>query len=117
MLDQQEMPLFGALPVGVSRFGMERLSALGYAPFDRFPDFPSGYLPHCVDTDVFVLDTDKHALRAELGTPGDFVIGIMAANSDGIRKGFQIQLAAFQRFARSHKDAYLALFTVADSPS
>jgi glycosyltransferase involved in cell wall biosynthesis len=39
----------------------------------------------------------------------------MAANSDGIRKGFQIQLAAFQRFAARHKDAYLALFTVADS--
>jgi glycosyltransferase involved in cell wall biosynthesis len=116
MLDQQVMPMFGALPVGVSRFGMARLAALGYSEEPGAP-FPAGYLPHCVDTDVFVPDNDKRALRAQLGTPGDFVIGIMAANSDGIRKGFQIQLAAFQRFARTHKDAYLALFTVADSPN
>jgi FkbM family methyltransferase len=111
MLDQQVMPMFGAHPVGVSRFGMDRLAALGYGS----EEFPASYLPHCVDTDVYRPPADKMALRKELGTPGEFVIGIMAANSDGIRKGFQRQLAAFQRFSRKHKDTTLALFTIADS--
>jgi FkbM family methyltransferase len=111
MLDQQAMPLFGGHPVGVSRFGMDRLAALGYGT----PEFPASYLPHCVDTEIYKPPEDKASLRTELGTPGDFVIGIMAANSDGIRKGFQIQFAAFQRFARKHKDATLAVFSVADS--
>jgi glycosyltransferase involved in cell wall biosynthesis len=111
MLDQQVLPMFGAYPVGVSQFGMARLAALGYGT----DEFPYSYLPHCVDTEVYKPPEDRAAARAELGTPGDFVIGIMAANSDGIRKGFQRQMAAFQRFARKHKDAVLALFTVADS--
>lgn len=111
MLDQQTLPMFGAHPVAISRFGNARLEALGYGP----DEFPYSYLPHCVDTRVFKPPADRQAARDELGTPGDFVIGIMAANSDGIRKGFQIQMAAFQRFARKHKDAYLALFTIADS--
>lgn len=113
MLDQQTLPMFGAHPVAVSRFGMDRLAALGYGT----DEFPCSYLPHCVDTSVYKPPADRLQAREELGTPGDFVIGIMAANSDGIRKGFQIQMAAFQRFARKHKDAYLALFTVADSAS
>jgi glycosyltransferase involved in cell wall biosynthesis len=111
MLDQQALPLFGAHPVAISQFGWQRLTALGYGT----EEYPMSYLPHCVDTAVYRPPADRAAARAELGTPGDFVIGIMAANADGIRKGFQVQLAAFQRFAAKHKDAYLALFTVADS--
>jgi glycosyltransferase involved in cell wall biosynthesis len=111
MLDQQVMPMFGGRPAAVSLFGFDRLKALGYGT----GEFPAYYLPHCADTDVFKPAPDKAQLRRDLGTPGDFVIGIMAANSDGIRKGFQIQMAAFQRFSRKHPDATLAMFTVADS--
>jgi glycosyltransferase involved in cell wall biosynthesis len=111
MLDQQALPLFGPHPVAISRFGWQRLAALGYGT----GEYPMSYLPHCVDTAVFKPPADRAEARKELGTPGDFVIGIMAANSDGIRKGFQVQMAAFQRFAKRHKDGYLALFTVADS--
>jgi glycosyltransferase involved in cell wall biosynthesis len=113
MLDQQAIPMFGPHPVAVSMFGQARLQALGYGT----EEYPMSYLPHCVDTSVYKPPADRLEARRELGTPGDFVIGIMAANSDGIRKGFQIQMAAFQRFARRHKDAYLALFTIADSVS
>jgi FkbM family methyltransferase len=112
ILDQQVIPMFGAHPVAVSRFGCGRLEALGYGQ----GEFPYSYVPHCTDTAVYRPPADKAAARRELGTPGDFVIGIMSANSDGIRKNFQGQMAAFQRFSRKHKDAYLALFTVADSP-
>ena len=112
MLDQQVLPTFGAYPVAVSKFGAARLEALGYGT----EEFPMSYLPHAVDTSIYKPMADKAALRKELGTPGDYVIGLMAANSDGIRKNFQGQLAAFQRFAARHKDAYLALFTIADSP-
>jgi glycosyltransferase involved in cell wall biosynthesis len=112
MLDQQTIPMFGPHPIAVSRFGMDRLQALGYGT----DEYPCSYLPHCVDTSVFKSPPDRAAARQELGTPGDFVIGIMGANSDGIRKNFQGQLAAFQRFSKRHKEAYLALFTVADSP-
>jgi glycosyltransferase involved in cell wall biosynthesis len=112
MLDQQTIPMFGPHPIAVSRFGIERLQALGYGT----EEYPCSYLPHCVDTSVFKPPADRAAARRELGTPGDFVIGIMGANSDGIRKNFQGQLAAFQRFSKRHKEAYLALFTVADSP-
>lgn len=112
MLDQQVLPMFGAQPVAVSKFGAKRLASLGYGT----GEFPMSYLPHAVDTSVYKPPADRLTARRELGTPGDFVIGIMAANSDGIRKNFQGQLAAFQRFSRKHKDAYLALFTVPDSP-
>lgn len=112
MLDQQTIPMFGPHPVAVSQFGMERLKALGYGT----DEYPCSYLPHCVDTSIYKPQGNRAELRKELGTPGDFVIGICAANSDGLRKNFQGQLAAFRQFSKHHKDAYLALYTVADSP-
>lgn len=111
MLDQQVIPMFGPHPIAVSGFGMERLKALGYGT----DGYPCSYLPHAVDTNVYKPPADRAQARKDLGTPGEFVIGIMAANSDGIRKNFQGQLAAFQRFSKKHKDAFLALYTVADS--
>lgn len=113
MLDQQTLPMFGAYPVSVSQYGTERIRALGYST----EEYPSSYVPHAVDTSVYKPPQDRKAAREELGTPGEFVIGLMAANSDGLRKNFQGQLAAFQRFSRRHKDAVLAMFTVADSPN
>jgi len=111
MPDQRVLAKSGAYPIAVSDFGARRLEAIGY---DRAETM--SYIPHCVDTDVYVPPADRQALRDELGTPGDFVIGIMAANRDLVRKGFPEQFAAFARFARRHKDARLALFTVPDGP-
>ena len=107
--DRQVLAASGATPVAVSKFGAENLAATGY------PDAP--YVPHCADTAVFRPPEDRQALRDELGTPGEFVIGIMAANRDVVRKGFPEQMAAFARFARRHKDVQLALFTEARGPS
>lgn len=107
--DQQLIARSGALPAAVSAFGHERLIELG--PDDW--DVP--YVPHAVDTAVFKPPADRQALREEMGTAGQFVIGICSANRDGVRKGFPEQLAAFARFARRHDDARLALFTVLDS--
>jgi glycosyltransferase involved in cell wall biosynthesis len=108
--DQRTLAKTGAYPVAVSRFGVELLTALGYDAEC------CSYVPHCVDTEVYRPPDDRQALRDELGTPGDFIVGIMAANRDLVRKGFPEQMAAFARFSRRHKDARLALFTVADGP-
>lgn len=113
MLDQRTLPMFGAHPVGVSQFGMDRLKALGYGQ----GEFGCSHLPHAVDTSIYKPVGNKADLRKELGTPGEFVIGIMGANRDVLRKNFQGQFAAFSRFSKKHKDAYLAVFSVTDSPS
>jgi glycosyltransferase involved in cell wall biosynthesis len=96
--------MHGCQPVAVSRFGQERLEAIGF--------HGSPYVPHCFDGAVFVPPADRNALREENGTAGDFMIGICAANSDLMRKGWQEQFAAFARFARRHKNAKLSVFTV-----
>lgn len=106
--DQRTLTKTGAYPVAVSRFGEDGLRAIGVEELS--------YVPHVVDTSVYKPPADRQALRAELNISGDFVIGIMAANRDLIRKGFPEQMAAFARFARRHKDAQLALFTVASGP-
>lgn len=108
--DQQFIARSGALPAAVSRFGHDRLGELG--PDDW--DIP--YVPHAVDTSIYKPPADRSALREEMGTKGDFLIGIHGANRDGVRKGYPEQFAAFARFARKHKDARLAVFAVADSP-
>lgn len=108
--DRRALAAIGAYPVAVSRFGEENLHALGY------DDETCSYVPHCVDLSVYRPPEDRQALRDELGTPGDFVIGIAAANRDLVRKSFPEQFGAFARFAKRHKDARLALFSVPDGP-
>jgi glycosyltransferase involved in cell wall biosynthesis len=107
--DRRVLAASGATPVAVSKFGQENLAATGY------PDAP--YVPHCADLSVFRPPEDRQALREELGTPGEFVIGIMAANRDVVRKGFPEQMAAFARFSRRHKGVTLAMFTEAQGAS
>lgn len=108
--DRMLLERSGALPAAVSRFGQARLEGLG----------PQGwqvpYVPHAVDTSVFRPPADRKALREEMGTADDFLIGIHGANRDGVRKSYPEQFAAFSRFSRKHKDARLAVFAVADSP-
>lgn len=108
MPDQAALAATGATPAAVSRFGQRCLKAVSADPL---------YLPHAVDTDVFK-PIPQDAARTEFGSPrmDGFVIGIMAANRDLIRKGFIEQLGAFQTFSARHDDARLALFTVPSGP-
>lgn len=105
--DQELIARSGALPAAVSRFGQRRLAGP--------EDWEVPYVPHAVDTSVFKPPADRYALREEMHTASDFVIGICSANRDSTRKGFAEQFAAFARFARRHKDARLAVFSVLDS--
>lgn len=110
--DQRTLAASSAYPVAISRFGVQNLIAMQKAEIiDEF-----SYIPHCVDTTVYQPDGDRQALRADLGMSGEFVIGIMAANSDLIRKAFPEQFAAFARFSGRHPDARLAMFTNSDGP-
>jgi glycosyltransferase involved in cell wall biosynthesis len=111
MGDQEIIARSGALPAAVSQFGYDRLAGLGP------PEWEPPYVPHAVDTSIYRPPDDRWALREEMGTRDDFIIGIAAANRDMARKGFCEQFAAFARFSQRHKDARLAVFSVADSVS
>jgi glycosyltransferase involved in cell wall biosynthesis len=110
VLDEQVIKASGALPTGVSMFGVARLHGLG--PEGWEPPF----VPHAVDTEIYKPPADWQALRAELKTDSEFMIGIMAANRDPMRKGFPEQFEAFAEFSKRHPEARLAVFAVYDSP-
>jgi glycosyltransferase involved in cell wall biosynthesis len=107
-LDRQALKESGAHPVAMAQFGHEELSEAGFAPL---------YAPHVVDTDVFrPLTAEQRTLyRENMGIADRFVIGICAANNDGIRKAFPEQLSAFARFQKRRPEAFLMLHTVAES--
>jgi glycosyltransferase involved in cell wall biosynthesis len=113
MQDQELLLRSKALPAAVCQFGQDRLKAIAHA-------LPEGWDPplvsHAVDTTVYQPPADRTALREENGTRDQFVIGIMAANRDPMRKGFAEQFEAFARFSKRHPEARLAVFTVVDSP-
>lgn len=88
----------GAQPVAMSRFGELELKDAG---------FPALYAPHAVDTSVFKPPADRQALRRELGLDDFFLIGMCAANRDGVRKAWPEQFMAFAQFAADHPDARL----------
>jgi glycosyltransferase involved in cell wall biosynthesis len=96
-------------PIAMSRFGLAQLSEYG------FPD--PLYVPHAVDTGIFHLpDPQERAkTREELGWTDRFVIGINAANSDAMRKGWPEQFAAFSMLRKEHPEALLAVHTIANS--
>lgn len=102
-----------AVPIGMTRWGEKQLREAG------LPDVT--YIPHAVDTAVFTRDHDdpsepKRAERRALGIDEDaFVIGMVAANSDAIRKGFTEQFAAFQDFHSVNSKAHLVVHTIARS--
>lgn len=98
--DRDTLLRSGAQPVAMSRFGQQMLQAQG---------FPALYAPHAVDTSVFKPPADRQALRRELGLDEYFVIGICAANRDGIRKGWPEQLRAFALFAADRPEARLMI--------
>jgi glycosyltransferase involved in cell wall biosynthesis len=97
-----------AKPLAMSRFGQRQLEMAG------FKDVP--YAPHVVDTAVFAPPADVVALRqAQDLDPDLFLIGICAANSDVLRKGWPEQFEAFRRFADGKDDVRLLVHSLARS--
>lgn len=94
----------GAVPIAMSRFGVEQLQGLD--PL---------YVPHAVDTEVF-RPHDRSETRALVGVDEDaFLVGMVAANKGRpSRKGFQQALEAFALFRRRHPKALLYLHTIVD---
>lgn len=106
--DQQTLAMLQGYPAAVSQFGVDRLAAVGVR---------SMHVPHCYDPHVYrpFRTEERLALRKGNGTADKFVIGMLAANNDTIRKGFAEQFSAFARFSRNHPDAMLNVYSVFDS--
>jgi glycosyltransferase involved in cell wall biosynthesis len=103
-----------AHPIAMTRFAEKLMFAEGLAP---------SYVPHMTDTQVFkpdnssdypdVLAEARREDRRELGIPAEaFVVGMVAANHDAVRKGFPEQFEAFRRFRSSNLRAHLVVHTV-----
>lgn len=106
--DRQTLEVSGAVPIAMSMFGLGNLREAGFEQ--------AMYVPHAVDTDVFRPPADRVELRESLNLPTDqFIIGICAANRDGLRKGFPEQFKAFAKFHRAHPDSLLMVHSVAQS--
>lgn len=113
--EQAFLQASNATPIAMTRWGVEQLVGAGY---------PSNvaYIPHGVDTQAYsrLMPTDTEALqvdeREKLGIPADaFVVGMVAANSDAVRKGFPEQFEAFRRLRAHNEKAHLVVHTVARS--
>jgi glycosyltransferase involved in cell wall biosynthesis len=101
--DREKVEISGAQLIAMSRFGEARFRQAG---------FPSHYVPHGLDFDVWKPLPDKAALREKRGLdPDAFVIGVNAANNDAIRKAAPEMMLAFAKFHSTHPDAVLALHT------
>jgi D-inositol-3-phosphate glycosyltransferase len=92
-----------ARPIAMSRFGQRMLTDAGYDAL---------YVPHGVDTSVFAPRADRDEIRERAGLDGKFVIGLLAANKDAIRKSFYPQMRAFQHFRKDHPDAHLLVHSM-----
>jgi hypothetical protein len=101
-LDERILSMCGGRPIAMSRHGERQL-----AKFDPL------YVPHSIDTNVFVPVSDemRRQARSRGGFEDKFVIGINAANQDPVRKGFGEQLAAFRLFADRHADVAMLIHT------
>lgn len=91
----------GAVPLAMSRFGMDMLA-----------DFDPLYVPHGVDTNAY-RPYDQAEARRVLGLPEQaFLVGMVAANKGNpSRKCFAEALQAFAAFRERHDDAILYLHT------
>lgn len=104
--DKEVLSVTQGRPVAMSRHGEKQIRAAGFDPL---------YVPHGIDTQVFVPPRDRQGLRRAMGLDDRFVIGVNAANQDGNRKGLAEQFRAFARFRTKHKDALLFCHTRADN--
>jgi glycosyltransferase involved in cell wall biosynthesis len=105
--DERFLTESGRPPVAMSRHGEKCLTDAGFSPL---------YVPHGVDVQAFKPPEDREKLRAEWGVTGRFVIGICAANVDGIRKGFAEQFRAFADFRREVPEALLLVHSMPRFP-
>lgn len=106
----------GAVPIAMTRWAYGLMRDAGLQQME--------YIPHAVDTSAFSNHYDDmgagpgpHAVERErLGIDVDaFVIGMVAANSDGVRKAFPEQFEAFRRLHAVNARAHLVVHTVANS--
>jgi glycosyltransferase involved in cell wall biosynthesis len=106
--DHAFLEISGAIPIAMSRHGERLLREAGHDPL---------YVPHSIDTSVFAPRADRDELRESAGLTGKFVIGILAANKDAIRKGFFPQFEAFARFRERYcSDAVLLVHSLITGP-
>lgn len=100
MLDERILEVCGGRPIAISQHGMRMM-----AKFDPL------YVPHSIDTNLFVPVSDDvvRQARSRGGFEDKFVIGINAANQDPVRKGFGEQLAAFRLLADRHPDVEMLI--------
>ena len=98
-----------AAPIAMSRFGQAKFEEVGIQAM---------YVPHGVDTEMFVpvpQDRCRDALKID---PDTFVVG-MVANNQGAnpsRKAFPQVFEAFAEFHRRHPDSLLYLHTRMRNP-
>ena len=102
--DLQTLQQSHAYPIAMSRHGQSQLAAYGW-------DAP--YVPHAVDLSVFTpVDHDERlALKEKSNLSGKYVVGMVAANRDAIRKAFPEQLRAFASFHSTIPDSVMLLHT------
>lgn len=107
-LDRDFFERSGVRPIAMSRFGEGQLQDAGLDPL---------YAPHVVDREVFkpLGEEERTRYREGMGLSGRFLIGLCAANSDAMRKGFPEQFEAFRRFHKRHDEALLMVHCVAKS--
>lgn len=106
--DRTALAVSRTTPIAMSRWGQDNITTAGWR------DAP--YVPHMVDTELFRPMPDRAAARANMGVHDRFVIGILAANRDSIRKGFPEQFRAFALFRKKHPEAVLWVHTLAQGP-
>lgn len=106
-MDRGTLQYSRAWPLAMSRFGLQQLVEAGHGG--------AVYLPHAVDTQVFRPMEKRDDFRRGMGIDGRFVVGMVAANNDQIRKGFPEQFEAFRRFHKKHPDALLFVHTIPES--
>lgn len=99
-------------PIAMCRFGEEWMRRFGLEPL---------YIPHGVDTSVFrPMPEVRRQIRQGLGIPpGDFLVGMVAANKSNAaipRKAFPQALDAFARFSEGRDDCWLYLHTEMKPP-
>jgi glycosyltransferase involved in cell wall biosynthesis len=97
----------GGMPAAISRFGETQMRRRGLEPV---------YLPHGVNTSVFVPPEDRAGMREALGLSDRFVVGMNFMNNDKFRKNIPEQLYAFRAFHARHPDSMLAIHSIAILP-
>lgn len=108
--DRRTIDTSRAHPIAMSEHGAQVLDRAG---------FDYSVIPHAVDLSTYKVlsEADRKSIRSDMGLDDKFVIGIVSANADAVRKCFPEQLRAFANFAKRHDDARLILHTLGAPPN